>query len=141
SKEQLPVFAFQGESGFDRNLPTSLHRALDPADSFRRFVRWTKLVRVVHYLLSEAFAFEDIIDQSQLLRVFKRKGLPRHHQLDRLRLAHNPRQALSSAGPRQDTKVHFGQPDLAGVFARDPQVGCHGDLQSSTDTMPVEGGD
>ena len=43
--------------------------------------------------------------------------------------------------PGKHAEVDFGQADLARVFAGDPEVGRHGDLQPSANAMAVDRGD
>src|ERR1039457_855940 len=54
---------------------------------------------------------------------------------------HQARQALRSAGAGKYAEVDLGQADFARVFARDAEVGGHGDLQPSADTMAIDRGD
>ena len=47
--------------------------------------------------------------------------------------ADEPREPLRSAGAGQHAERDLGQPDLAGVLARDADVGRHRDLQAAAD--------
>ncbi len=96
---------------------------------------------VLHDVFHEAVALEDVVDDAELLRFFERKRVAGDHQFDGLALAHQARQALRAAGAGQHAEVHFRQADLARIFARDAQVGSHGDLEASADAVAVDGGD
>ena len=60
------------------------------------------------------------------------------HQLDCPRLAEQPRKPLRAAGAGQHTEHHFGQPDPAGVFPGNSDVGGERHLESTADRVPVQ---
>src|SRR5215469_14532847 len=81
-EQQLLVFPLQRQRRLDRNLPSGLHRALDPAHRLGRLVGRTELPRVLHDVVHEPFALEDVIHNSKFLRFFKGESISGHHQLD-----------------------------------------------------------
>src|SRR5207245_109317 len=111
------VFAFQGQSGLEWNLPAGLYRTLDSSYRFGGFVGRTELASVLHNVFLEAFALVNVVDDAELERLFKRISVAGDYQLDGLALADEARQTLSAAGAWQNAEIHFGESYFAGVFA------------------------
>src|SRR5213080_688821 len=137
-EKQLLVLALEGQRSFQRNLPAGLHAALDATYRFRRFVRRAELARVFHDVFHEAVTLVNVIDDSELERLFKGIRVAGDHQLDRFALPYKARKPLSATRSWQNAEIHFRQTNLARIFACDANIGGHGDLQPTADGMPVE---
>src|SRR6266566_2471312 len=137
-KEQLLVLALEGQRRFQRNLPAGLHCPLDASNRLGRFVRRAELACIFHDVFHEAIALVNVIDDPELERLLEGIRVAGNHQLDRLALPHQARKPLSATGSRQYAEIDLGQANLARIFARNSNVGGHGDLQPTADGMPVE---
>src|SRR4029077_3819869 len=140
-KQNLLILSLDSQSRFHRDLPSGLHRTLDTSDSLCGLVRRRELARVLHDVVHEPVALENVVHDAELLRFFERKRVARNHQLDGFALPYQARQTLRSAGSGKHSEVDFGQADLAGIFAGNSEVGSHGNLEASADTMAVDCGD
>src|SRR5258708_3972613 len=69
-EKYLLVLALHCQRRFHGNLPASLHRALDPSHGLCCLVRRTELLGILHHVFHEAIALVDVIDDSNLLRLF-----------------------------------------------------------------------
>src|SRR5690242_12483856 len=127
-EEQLLVLALDRQSRFHRDLPASLHRALDAAHGFRSLVGRAELLGVFHDVFHEAIALENVVHDAEFLRLFERERVAGDHQLDRFALSNQPGETLRSTGTREHAKIYFRQANLAGIFTGDADVGRHGDL-------------
>src|SRR5580704_9176574 len=140
-EEQLLVFALDRESRLHGNLPSGLHCALDPSYGLCGLVWRAELLRVFDHVFHEAIALVDVVDDAELLRLYKRERVARHHQLDGLALAYHPREPLRTTGAGEHAEIHLGQTNLAGVLASDANVGRHGDFQATAHAVAVNRGD
>src|SRR6266516_1726538 len=83
-------------------------------------------------------ALVNVIDDPEIERLFEGIRVAGDHQFDGLALPHQARKPLSATGSRQYAEIDLGQANLARIFARNSNVGGHGDLQPTADGMPVE---
>src|SRR2546429_4478458 len=134
-EQYLLVLSLDGQRRLHGNLPSRLHRTFDASHSLCGLVRRRELARVLHDVLHEAVALEDVVQDAELLRFFKGERVARNHQFDGFALPYQAREALRSAGSGKHAEIDLGQSDLAGVLAGNSQVGSHCDLEASADTM------
>ena len=68
-----------------------------------------------------------------------RLRLAREDQVERRPDADQPGQPLAATGAREDSELHFGQPELRlRVIGRDPIVASEGELETAAETGPVD---
>src|SRR5215469_5158704 len=106
-KQQLLILAFQGQGRLKRNLPTRLYGTFDASHGSSRFVRRTKLARVLKDVLPKVLTLVNVVDDPQLQRLFKGVGIAGDHQLDGLAFAHQAREPLGSAGAWENAQIDF----------------------------------
>src|SRR5271169_3053995 len=140
-EQQLLVLTLYGQRRLHRNLPARLHRSLDASYSLRRLIGWAELLGILQDVLHEAVALEDVVYDAEFLRLLKRKRVAGHHQFNGFALPDHAREPLRAAGSREHAEVHFRQANLAGILARDTDVGGHGDLQTAAHAMAIDSRD
>src|SRR6202044_3494215 len=66
-EKNLLILALHCKSRLHRNLPSSLHRTLDPPHSLRGLIRRAELLGVLHHVFHETIALVNVVDNSELL--------------------------------------------------------------------------
>ncbi len=99
---------------FERDLHAALDASLDVPDGLAGSVWQGELPGVVHDILTELVeaAGPDIVDERHLLGLLVRELASSHHNLHRLRLTDQSRQACGATGSGEYTEGDFGQTDL-----------------------------
>src|SRR5204863_8308659 len=99
-KEELLQLALDRERRLEREVPTRLHRSFDPADRLRRLVRRDELAGVVHDLLPPLLRrrVDDLVDETEVVRLFEGERVARDHELDRPRLSDELSETGRAAG-------------------------------------------
>src|SRR5262249_45051910 len=123
--------------------------ALDLADGEAALVWDNELPSVIQNLLQEAnffsafvlFPLIDVVDQPHIFSFFEGNLPSRGAKLHRPGFTDEARQSLRTAHPGHYTKVDFGQTDPTAFFFGDSNIAGHGDFQSATDSVAVDGGD
>src|SRR5882724_11813335 len=100
-----------------------------------------ELVGIFEALRPELIAVKDIVYEVHLQRFFERDGTPGGHELNGARSTHQAREPLGAAGAWENPQIDLWQTDAPGVAAGDAEIACHGDLQSASDGVTIQGGD
>ena len=82
----------------------------------------------------------DPVHQPHGQRLVRRHAASRHDELLCSRRTDEARQPLRPAAPGQDPQQHLGEPER-GVFGAHPEIASQGQLESSAQGVPVDGGD
>src|SRR5688572_16621437 len=76
-------------------------------------VRRTERARQLEDLLPPALRLQHLVHQAERRRLLEGHVVAAHHELDRLRLPDQARQALSAPRPGKDPERDLGKADLA----------------------------
>ena len=82
---------------------------------------------------------DDLLDQALLQRFRRADWIAADDHLDREFRTDSARQALSAAGPRQQTELHLGETELR-LLDRDTEVAPQRDLETSAQRGAVDRG-
>ena len=85
-------------------------------------------------------AWDNAIDQSELVCTAGGQWLTRHRQLERLRHGQPVADAHQAAGARKDASLYFGE-TKGRVFFGDDQVARQADFEATAQREAVDGGD
>ena len=105
---ELLELALDGQALREGHFGARLHRTLDAPNRLGCPVGRTELASVVHHFFPVVLRLVDVVDQPQLLRLFKREGVSGNHQFDGLALADQAGESLRTASAGKHAKVHFG---------------------------------
>src|SRR5579883_885373 len=139
-EQKLLQFALNCQRLRERNFRSRLYRTLDTSHRLRGFIGRAEAARKLHDALPVAFRLVDIVHQSQLLGFLEADQLALDHQFDGLIFGQRPRQALRAACAGQYAQIDFRQANLARAAPCDADVAGQGNLQPTSNGMPVERG-
>src|SRR6185503_4067324 len=117
--------ALEGEARLEGQLEARLHRALDVPDGHGGLLRRAVAARELEHLREETglvLGVEHAVHEPEALGRLVVEELAARHQLDRLRLADDARQALRAPRAGQDAERDLRQPALAGRMPGEAHV-------------------
>src|SRR5712692_1477325 len=140
-EEAILQFAFEREAFVHRHLGPFRHGPFDESHRARGVLRIRQALRKGHRLLPELRSREDAVEEAPVERFFRGEHAPGRHEVDGPALPDQPRETLRPSGPGQDAERHFGQTNPPGAVRSQPEIRRHGDLESASDAVPVDGSD